>query len=115
MSRHEDAAREHMEAAEVASRNGARETAWLELQLAKLELGFAEVEQRRVRNLIALAGLAAPNGFENEVYEARIEALMEGLLDTEQVATVAGYGPAGVDERAFIRPEIAEVLGLDHG
>lgn len=70
-------------------------------------------EQARIGNLIAFAGLSGPSGFENEVYDARLEALMSGLLDREEVPAVPGYGPGGIDERIFIRPEIAAALGIE--
>jgi len=80
--------------------------------LAQAEATLALVEQQRIANLIALAGLPKVDGFENEVYDARTEALMGGLLDVEEVAAVPGYGPAGIDSRVLIRPEITKALGL---
>ncbi len=80
--------------------------------LATQHATLAAVEQQRIANLIALAGLSAPAGFENETYDARTSALMEGLLDSETVPAVPGYGPAGIDERFFIRPDIRQGLGL---
>ncbi|MBW1639276.1 hypothetical protein G3H63_09355 [Microbacterium resistens] len=82
------------------------------IALAQAHATLALVEQQRIANLIALAALPNVNGFENEVYDARTEALMRGLLDTEAVPAVAGYGPAGIEERVFIRPDIREGLGL---
>ena len=79
---------------------------------AQVHATLALVEQQRIANLIALAGLPKVDGFENEVYDARTEALLGGLLDVEEVAAVPGYGPAGIDSRVFIRPEIREGLGL---
>lgn len=73
---------------------------------------LALVEQQRIANLIALAGLPKIDGFENEVYDATTEALMKGLVDSQTVAAVPGYGPAGLDQSFFIRPEIQEALGL---
>lgn len=80
--------------------------------LAQVHATLALVEQHRIANLIALAGLPKVNGFENEVYDASTEALMGGLLDCEEVPAVSGYGPAGIDTRVFVRPEIAKALGL---
>lgn len=74
---------------------------------------LAVAEQLRIANLIALAGLPALAGFENETYDARLEALMAGLLDRREAPAVPGYGPAGIDEHTFIRPEIAEALGIE--
>jgi hypothetical protein len=82
------------------------------IAVAQVHATLALVEQQRIANLIALAGLSAPAGFENETYDARTSALMEGLLDSETVPAVPGYGPAGIDERTFIRPSIREGLGL---
>ncbi|WP_431862990.1 hypothetical protein [Microbacterium algeriense] len=82
------------------------------LAFAQVHATLALVEQQRIANLIALAGLPKVDGFENEVYDASTEALMEGLLDLEEVPAVPGYGPAGIDQRVFIRPAIREALGL---
>lgn len=80
--------------------------------LAQSAATLALVEQQRIANLIALAGLPKLDGFETEVYDARLEALMEGLLDREEVAAVPGYGPAGIDEQTFIRDDIKKSLRL---
>lgn len=74
---------------------------------------LALVEQQRIANLIALSSLPKLDGFENEVYDARLEVLMSGVLDRREVPAVPGYGPAGIDEQTFIRPEIAAALGID--
>ncbi|MFF7681491.1 hypothetical protein ACFZA2_01930 [Microbacterium sp. NPDC007973] len=82
------------------------------IALAQVHATLAFVEQQRIANLIALASLPGTNGFEDAAYDARTAALMEGLLDSETVPAVPGYGPAGIDERVFIRPDIREGLGL---
>ncbi len=82
------------------------------LMEAQALASLALVEQQRIGNLIALAGIPGLNGFENEVYDVRLEALMSGLLDRREVPAVPGYGPAGIDEQTFIRPEIAAALGI---
>lgn len=79
---------------------------------AQVHATLALVEQQRIANLIAMAGLPAINGFEGEIQDAATETLMAGLLDSETVAAVPGYGPAGIEEHVFIRPEIREALGL---
>ena len=97
---------------EVLADGGDSDVAKAIAAVAQVHATLALVEQHRIANLIALAGLSAPNGFEDETYDTRTAALMEGLLDSETVAAVPGYGPAGIDERVFIRPEIREGLGL---
>lgn len=82
------------------------------IAVAQVHATLALIEQQRIANLIALAALPSIDGFESEVYDARTAALMEGLLDSETVAAVPGYGPAGIDQNVFIRPVIREGLGL---
>lgn len=80
--------------------------------ISQVQATLALVEQQRIANIIALAALPALDGFENDVYDARLEALMGGLLDREEAPAVPGYGPAGLDEHTFIRDDIKKGLGL---
>lgn len=109
---HVAAAVRDIEYADAVLQEGAEEVALAVAAVGQVHATLALVEQQRIANLIALSGLSAPNGFENETYDARTAALMEGLLDSETVPAVPGYGPAGIDERVFIRPAIREGLGL---
>lgn len=88
-------------------RNNREALAW-----AQVHATLALVEQQRIANLIALAGLPTLDGFENEVYDARLDALMGGVLDREEAPAVPGYGPAGIDEHVIIRDDIKKGLGL---
>ncbi|MGF3055644.1 hypothetical protein [Microbacterium sp. YY-01] len=102
----------HMANAVKVANSGGRESARIELQMAQIDALLAQVEQMRIANLIALAGLPDINGFENETHDAATEALMAGLLGSRTVPAVAGYGLAGGFEHVFIRSEIREALGL---
>lgn len=91
---------------------GAVRIAQVHATLALVEAQRESNEHARIANLVALASMPNINGFENEVYDARTAALMEGLLDAETVPAVPGYGPAGIDEHVFIRADIRKGLGL---
>ena len=82
--------------------------AFLQAQIAQVHATLALVEQQRIANLIALAGIPNQSGYESETHDARNIALFEGIFDWEDITTP----PDNPDQQIIIRPEIAEALGL---